>query len=278
MPDPINIFDEEDDFSSDSFQEAIAALGHANAPAPVSLAGTEHIANDFATKYKDSYVLANGPGFEKEMIYVAGIPHQEQVSAGSTTFEIAINVGFAGMAGFISYDQLKIVQPIPSAKLVNVENTVVSFTRQADRQWKRGCNKHTMFTSDVFSGEGMQIRSLLQKKGFILSLAKGVSILKISELPRNLFNQQVMYNLFFPKYPEFSTAYTTVKSGKALAVAFSEQYCITVSAIRPELLLRRGYHIIGKFENEKVITVKEPIFYQEVTDLFRRLNTGVRVI
>ena len=236
-------------------------------------ADEENFVSDFKQRYLGTHVLANIGSLEDVVVYVL-----DAVSpAGEKPPYKNFNIGLQTKSdrSIVKSVHFKIVSPLPTSKFANLEGSACFYSRIPERQWRRGFCESTM----LYTLLGEDVSKVL-KDGFPNKfLNPGKTKIAQLGIPKyrsfNFLNLSSAEKLFFPKYPSYREVHhaLTIKNKSFISQAFCKDFALSLSPVSKNLSLYRETSKIAEVDstNPEIVYVKENLFYQEISDLFRRI-------
>lgn len=230
----------------------------------------ENIAREFSARYLGSWILGRKKGTKEYFpLYIREVgPGRTEAS---TDFAVVVQ-DISGNPETQTYDHYEWDTSLPSSKVIQAtDTTVVYLGQRADRQWKRGVGHGTFL---VYNPMAVLRQELEENISGIKIPTKVWDMLSSSRTREGRELNAYIEEFFFPKYKTYKQAIDLLRANKAIHVAFSEHFFVSLAPDTPEFLLWRDCLPIGH-ANPYTGAIKcfDGLFNQEVIDFFKRRGT-----
>lgn len=228
--------------------------------------------SDFVQRYKDTWVKASWEGKEPIVVFITGT---------TTNKGKSLVCALRGDNGHtVPMDKFTIQKSLPSSKFVNLSGGILYGSRVPERQWKRGVCKNTYLIHDPIAAQLNRLWGTLDAEKSKYDFGELNMLNNMRRGATSQFWQPTILDQFFdPVYPSYLDCWKRLKEGKAFAVAFHPQYCLSLSLDEENFVIIRRNSVIAIVDKTSPtnITPIDPIFKQELIDLSRKYLINVMV-
>lgn len=188
---------------------------------------------EFRKKFSGTYMFVKSAKLkEKKMIQIQDVDiGQARIYARDAQQDIDYS--------FLYDSEIELSYAFPSAKLLNIGNNVLYFSRHPARQYYKAPNN-----------QNCSIYHILINTSYTLS--------------------QVLQEAYNPTYYSFETAFNLLKTGDYFGIAIDPQFALTLSPNLDDLYLLYYIDTVIGYVDKDSITLRNDVFMQEVEDFLYR--------
>lgn len=242
----------------------------------VNVHNTENFSNDFSQKYKGTSVVASWPKGKveagiSEVVLIEGTNGQED-HPKSKDFDILCRKFGEGELTRIPFKTFVVEKPLPQSGFYNFNNHTIFYSRIPERQWRRGFCSQTMKNSSLNNNIQETLLEGLENNKFKFPGGPRFASIVSSQ---SFFDLTVANGLFFPQYPTYKNTHHILKSlSQCISQAFYRDFALSLCADTENFALFHENCRIAEVDpiDFNKVYVKEKLFFQEIIDLFRRIE------